>query len=236
MGYYGNIIATVSSKDLATFKMPTAPADYIGVKFIDWSLSEAEIRQLTGSTVVYALYEKTKTEEFTVKADNCIITVDGKEVKNNSKVAYDSKVTVKAAKDKATEWYINNVLVGYGEEFSFFCSENSTVTYKTEPVANNAAVVSIISDTEDEATRRVRFVASRSIPEEYEVVESGFLYGKGIAAQDLILENANVVSDKLSGLVHVSKVANAANEASIRSYLWCYRSNSSCFSPCICNL
>lgn len=211
MGYYGNIIATVSSENLATFEMPTAPADYIGVKFADWSLSKAEIRQLTESTVVYALYEKTKAEEFTVKADDCIITVDGKEVANNSKVAYDSKVTVRADKGTATEWYINDVLVGYGEEFSFFCSQNSTVTYKTAPVASNA-VVSIISDTEDEATRRVRFVASRSIPEEYEVVESGFLYGKGIAAQDLILENANVVSDKLSGLVHVSKVANAANE------------------------
>lgn len=213
MGYYGNIIKTVSSKELATLNsLPDAPNDYIGWKFVGWDMTLEDVKALKESTVVHAQYKRDDVVKFTVTAQGCTISVDGVESQNvATNVPYNAKVVVKPNEGVATSWLMNGKVAGYGESYTFYCGANATITFTTEQVSKSP-VVTILSDTEDSTTHRVTFLASRTVPEEYTLIESGFVYGKGMAQDDLILENVGVAVGSANGKVNQLKNANTSPE------------------------
>lgn len=213
MGYYGNIIKTVSSTELATLNsLPDAPNDYIGWKFVGWDMTLEDVKALKESTVVHAQYKRDDVVKFTVTAQGCTISVDGAETQNvATNVPYNAKVVVKPNEGVATSWLMNGKVAGYGETYTFYCGANATITFNTEQVSKSP-VVTILSDTEDSTTHRVTFLASRTVPEGYTLIESGFVYGKGMAQDDLILENVGVAVGSANGKVNQLKNANTSPE------------------------
>lgn len=213
MGYYGNIIKTVSSTELATLNsLPDAPNDYTGWKFVGWDMTLEDVKALKESTVVHAQYKRDDVVKFTVTAQGCTISVDGAETQNvATNVPYNAKVVVKPNEGVATSWLMNGKVAGYGETYTFYCGANATITFNTEQVSKSP-VVTILSDTEDSTTHRVTFLASRTVPEGYTLIESGFVYGKGMAQDDLILENVGVAVGSANGKVNQLKNANTSPE------------------------
>lgn len=211
IGLYGNIVAEYASTDLAGLtKLPDAPNDYVGYKFTGWDKNLDQVKALTESTVLYAQYEKDASEVYTVNAAGCTIDVNGTsytDVANN--VPYNAKVVVTPKNGTATSWMLNDKVASYDATFSFYCGANATVTFTTETVTKEP-VVSILSDTENATTHRVTFLASRTVPEGYTLIESGFVYGKGMAQEDLVLENVGAVKGTANGTVNQLKNANAS--------------------------
>lgn len=210
MGYYGNIIKTVTSTELASLtKLPDAPNDYIGWTFTGWDMTLEQVKALKESTVLHAQYTRNEAVKFTVTANGCTISVDGVETQDTAtNVPYNAKVVVTPKSGTATSWLMNGKVAGYDANFTFYCGADATVTFTTETVAKEPTV-SILSDTEDATTHRVTFLASRSVPEGYTLIESGFVYGKGaMTTDDLKLENVGIATP--NGKVVQLKNANTS--------------------------
>lgn len=218
MGYYGNIVKTVSSTELTTLaKLPDSPGNYVGLKFTGWSMTLEEVKALTESTVVYAKYVKDDTDTFTITANGCNIDVDGVVTQNTATlVKYNSKVTVTPVNGKATSWSVDGKVVAYGESYSFYCGADATITFATDAVAEEKAVVSIVDTTQIGDTYRVTFLSSHSVPEKYEVVESGFVYGMAMSEEDLVLENVGTAQGQKGKTVKQIKSNTPANVGQFR--------------------
>lgn len=218
MGYYGNIVKTVSSTELTTLaKLPDSPGNYVGLKFAGWSMTLEEVKALKESTVVYAKYVKDDTDTFTITANGCNIDVDGVVTQNTATlVKYNSKVTVTPVNGKATSWSVDSKVVAYGESYSFYCGADATITFATDAVAEEKAVVSIVDTTQIGDTYRVTFLSSHSVPEKYEVVESGFVYGMAMSEENLVLENVGTAQGQKGKTVKQIKSNTPANVGQFR--------------------
>lgn len=218
MGYYGNIVKTVSSTELASLtKLPDSPGNYVGLKFTGWSMTLEEVKALKESTVVYSKYVKDDTDTFTITANGCNIDVDGVVTQNTATlVKYNSKVTVTPVNGKATSWSVDGKVVAYGESYSFYCGADATITFATDVVAEEKAVVSIVDTTQIGDTYRVTFLSSHSVPEKYEVVESGFVYGMAMSEEDLVLENVGTAQGQKGKTVKQIKSNTPANVGQFR--------------------
>lgn len=186
MDSYGNVVKTVSSAELPLAELPEA-TQYAGLVFDSWSMTLDQVNDLTDSATVYANYKNDEVQTYTINADNCTITIDGVDYPGTATATYNTKVTVKANDGAEKTWKVNGAVAGFGAEYTFYCGSNVTIT--TEDVVTAKPVVSAVSMTKADGSYRVKFLATRSIPDGYKLVESGFVYGKGVAAEDLILEN-----------------------------------------------
>ncbi len=208
---YGNVIAILDNDAVQSLEeMPPYP-EYAGMKFTGWSHTLEEIKQMSDSAVVYAYYTSDTETSFNITADGCTITVDGEEFENSATAHYNSQVTVKSADGAFASWTVNGTVAAYSESYSFLCGSDVVIgheTGETEPTP----VVASVSKTEKSGDFRVKFLATRFVPENYSLVESGFVYGKGMTEDDLKLTNVGTVQGTDGGTVKAIKNSNMAAE------------------------
>lgn len=195
---YGNVVATVASTELPLAALPTAPA-FAGLTFAGWDMTLEEVNALTASAKVIAAYDNDTVKTYTVSApEGTTIVVDGVESTGSVEVTYNTKITVKA--DGATAWTVNGSTepAAYGPEYTFYCGSDITVAPVTDVVTAKPAVEVVNKDVDG---YKVTFLATRSVPAGYKLVESGFVYGKGMNADDLVLENVGKVAGSANGTV-----------------------------------
>lgn len=201
---YGNVVGAPQEVTSGTeIKEPTAP-EYPGYKFASWSLTADRIDALSEGTTITANYVKDATQTFTVKATGATITVNGQSYNDVAEnIPYDAKVTV--SKTGTTSWRVGDVVVAYGDTYSFFCGSNMELTAVTD--AGDATVktqVAIASTDRPSASKPdVLFIATRIVADGETVVSQGFVYGKNAVASDLTLEN-------------VGKTASGANAGKVK--------------------
>lgn len=210
MDSYGNVVKTVSSADIPTLTELPEATQYAGLVFDSWSMTLDEIKELKDSATVYANYKNDEAQTYTITADNCTITIDGVDSQGTATATYNTKVTVKANDGAEKTWKVNGAVAGFGAEYTFFCGSNVTIT--TEDVVAAKPVVSAVSMTKAADSYRVKFLATRSIPDGYKLVESGFVYGKAMAAEDLVLENVGKVVGTDNGTLKQMVCSNTSGD------------------------
>ena len=187
---YDNVVTTVSSADLPLSELPAAP-EFAGVTFDAWSLDLDAVNALTKAEKVVATYKNVEDKIYTVTAsEGCTITVNGEAVASPAAAAYNDTVTVTSA--GAQGWSVNGSTeaAAYGETYTFYCGSDITVA----PIAAVDAVPTVKAVSDNATGYQVKFLATRSVPEGYTLIESGFVYGKGMTADDLKLENVGKVA------------------------------------------
>lgn len=203
---YDNVVTSVSSAALPLAELPAAP-EYAGVTFDAWSLDLDAVNALTEATTVVANYKSVETKAYTVTApEGCTITVNGEEVASPAAAAYNDKITVTSADAQA--WSVNGSeeAAAYGSSYTFYCGSNIAVA----PMAAVNAVPTVKAVSDDANGYKVKFLATRSVPEGYTLVESGFVYGKGMAADDLVLENVDKTAGSANATVKQAVCQNRA--------------------------
>lgn len=203
---YDNVVTTVSSTALPLAELPAAP-QFAGVTFDAWSLDLDAVNALTKAETVVASYKNDEAKAFTVTApEGCTITVNGEVVASPAAAAYNDTVTVTSAGAEA--WSVNGSTepAAYGETYTFYCGSNITVA----PMEAVTAVPTVKAVSDDATGYQVKFLATRSIPEGYTLIESGFVYGKGMTADDLKLENVGKVAGSANGTVKQAVCQNKA--------------------------
>lgn len=208
---FNKVVDTIDSAELASLEaLPDAPA-YMGYTFDSWSLTLDEVKALEEATVVTASYTKDDLS-YTVSAPNCTITVDGQAYEDTATVGFDAKVTVAPKADTATSWTVNGATAAYGESYTFYVTADVNVAYGTDSVTAAPTVSNVSAELVSADSHQVRFLATRSVPEGYTLVESGFVYGKGMAQDDLVLENVGTVQGDADGTVKLAKNSNTAGD------------------------
>lgn len=208
---FNKVVDTIDSTELASLEaLPDAPA-YMGYTFDSWSLTLDEVKALEEATVVTASYTKDDLS-YTVSAPNCTITVDGQAYEDTATVGFDAKVTVAPKADTATSWTVNGATAAYGESYTFYVTADVNVAYGTDSVTAAPTVSNVSAELVSADSHQVRFLATRSVPEGYTLVESGFVYGKGMAQDDLVLENVGTVQGDADGTVKLAKNSNTAGD------------------------
>lgn len=196
---YGNVTATIDSAELATLTaLPEAPS-FAGLTFLGWDLDLDGVKALTKATTVTAKYENDTAKMYTVSAPNATIFVDGKDCGSETQVTYNTLVTVKA--EGATAWKVNGseTPAAYGAEYAFYCGSNITVDMVNDDTVTAKPEVKKVSA--DANGYKVTFLATRSVPTGYQLVESGFVYGKAMVATDLVLENVGKTAGEAGATV-----------------------------------
>jgi hypothetical protein len=184
---YNNVIKTVAGTvdevraELAT--VPTAPT-YPGYTFVDWSITDDEIKNISESTTITANYEANATVGYTVTTSAELTLPEGVE---NGSIPYDSSVTVTDA--NATSWTVDGVTVAYGDTYTFFVGSDVTVQPAYDAVVTSGAATSIISKTLNADGVKVVFLATMDVADGYTLVDHGFIYGKNATDDELTLDN-----------------------------------------------
>lgn len=193
---FNNVIAVLSADEVAALTELPAPYAVSGYTFTGYDKTLEEVKALEASAVVTAAFEKNAEEVYNVSAPGCAIYVNGVLADGDSvMVPHDARVAVMPANDDvATSWTVNGAEAAYGEKYTFYVTTDVTVSYSTADVNVAPTVVAVNGNGEKvEGTNKVRFLASRTVTAGYELVESGFVYGKNIAVEDateaLTLEN-----------------------------------------------
>ena len=216
---WNNIISTQEVSNASEIQIPQG-INYNGYTFSGWSLSNEEIANLTSSATITALVKKSATG-FTLTSGDAEVTFE--EIKNgeelvcgkleNGQYLCDTEITV--TKQGAASWYINDSKepVAFGETFTFFIGSDTTVTYKTE-TAEGRTTVSGISTNRIDGSYKVSFLATRHIGANDTIVSSGFVYGKNMNEEDLVLEKVgDKGSNAESGTVKSAYSSNMSTDA-----------------------
>ena len=216
---WNNIISTQEVSNASEIQIPQE-INYNGYTFSGWSLSNEEIANLTSSATITALVKKSATG-FTLTSGDAEVTFE--EIKNgeelvcgkleNGQYLCDTEITV--TKQGAASWYINDSKepVAFGETFTFFIGSDTTVTYKTE-TAEDRTTVSGISTSRIDGSYKVSFLATRHIGANDTIVSSGFVYGKNMNEEDLVLEKVgDKGSNAESGTVKSAYSSNMSTDA-----------------------
>ncbi len=211
MDMYGNCIAILNNEAIKNLQKMPDPPSYAGLVFNAWSKTLEEIKALKNSAIVYAYYRADENKAYTVTAEGCKITVDGEQFENSAAAHYNSQVTVESADGAFASWSVNGTVAAYGESYSFLCGSDVVIELSTA-VENPTPVVVSVSKTETNGDFRVKFLATRFVPKDYSLVESGFVYGKGMEEDDLTLTNVGTEQGTEGGKVKIIKNSNTAPE------------------------
>lgn len=179
---YGNIVSSQVVTDASKLVIPAAPArsGYVAATENGWSMTDAEIKALTSSATVIALYELAETEGYTVTATGATITGDGIEATADvvTGVAYDTLVTV--YKEGAKGWSVNGVTVAYGDTYSFYVGKDIEVVAVMDAVTAVPMVANVgVNEVGNAGALQAQFIATRTMADGYTYIDSGFVYGKG---------------------------------------------------------
>lgn len=179
---YGNIVSSQVVTNASQLVIPAAPArsGYVAATENGWSMTNAEIKALTSSATVIALYELAETEGYTVTATGATITGDGIEATADvvTGVAYDTLVTV--YKEGAKGWSVNGVTVAYGDTYSFYVGKDIEVVAVMDGVTAVPMVANVgVNEVGNAGAIQAQFIATRTMADGYTYIDSGFVYGKG---------------------------------------------------------
>jgi hypothetical protein len=191
---YGNTIKQYKDLSVVDYQAQIA-ADYDDLKgpaypsyvFAGWDKDKDEILALSASTTIWANYEKVKEEEikkYTVNTNATLILPDGIV---NGQIPYDTQVTVKD--DNATAWRIGEAtVVAYGPEYTFYVGSDVDISPVYAPVEEKATTIIIGASLVGDSDFKYNIVATRNIPDGYEVIDYGFVYGKNLTDEELNLD------------------------------------------------
>lgn len=184
---FNNVIAKMSNTEVAALDAMPTPYEYKGFTFKGWSMDLDAVKALQGAATVVASYSKDEAASYTVTApEGCTIAVAGQDMGTTATVSHDAKVTVKAANEGT--WKINGKDAAYGSEYTFFVTADVNVEFVEGAVTAQPVVTAVAA--EKLAANKARFLATRSVPEDYNLLESGFVFGKNVAdPATLVLEN-----------------------------------------------
>ncbi|MGN0522323.1 MAG: InlB B-repeat-containing protein [Eubacterium sp.] len=211
---YGNAISSQTVASGADIVIPDGPK-FVGYTFTGWSLTNDEIAALTASTSITAKYSKNASALYTVTADGCDITsAVGSATGSLADVPYDTLVTV--TKQGAKAWKINDAVVAYGSSYTFYVGSDVTVVPVEDNVENAVPTVAAVSTSRIADSVKVSFLATRSMTSDCKYVNAGFIYGKNLANDDLVLEMVGKTgSNADSGLVKAYYCTTNAQQFSI---------------------
>lgn len=204
---YKNVVESYVNVTVADFQAAMAKAipagqTYPGYTFTGWSYTDDQIKALDYSTSIFATYEAVETGYTVTTTDEVEMTIEGDV--ENGKIPYDTAVTLKAA--NATAWEIDGVKVAFGDTYTFFVGADVTVTPVYEEAVEAAPTVSLINASLVNAGPKVNFLATMEIPEGFNMIDHGFVYGKAMTANGLKLEN---VGKSVNGAVVKKTTAGA---------------------------
>lgn len=204
---YNNVVESYVNVTVADFQAAMAKAipagqTYPGYTFTGWSYTDEQIKALDHSASIFAAYEAVETGYTVTTNDEVEMTIEGDI--ENGKIPYDTAVTLKAA--NATAWEIDGVKVAFGDTYTFFVGADVTVTPVYEAVEEVAPTVSLINASLVNAGPKVNFLATMEVPEGYNMIDHGFVYGKAMTANDLKIEN---VGKSVNGAVVKKTTAGA---------------------------
>lgn len=184
---FNNVIAKLSNEEVAALDAMPTPYEYKGFTFKGWSMDLDAVKALQGAATVVASYSKDEAASYTVTVpEGCTIAVGGQDMGTTATVSHDAKVTVKAANEGT--WKINGKDAAYGNEYTFFVTADVNVEFVEGAVTAQPVVTAVAA--EKLAANKARFLATRSVPEDYNLLESGFVFGKDVAdTASLVLEN-----------------------------------------------
>ncbi len=184
---FNNVIAKLSNEEVAALDAMPTPYEYKGFTFKGWSMDLDAVKALQGAATVVASYSKDEAAFYTVTVpEGCTIAVGGQDMGTTATVSHDAKVTVKAANEGT--WKINGKDAAYGNEYTFFVTADVNVEFVEGAVTAQPVVTAVAA--EKLAANKARFLATRSVPEDYNLLESGFVFGKDVAdTASLVLEN-----------------------------------------------
>ncbi len=205
---YGNVVDQISgtvAEVQANIKAPDAPS-YPGYTFVGWSVED--LTAIDMSTSVYAQYEVNTNTGYTVTVPADVELTLPENVENGS-IPYDAKVTV--SKEGVEAWKVDGTVVGYGSSFTFFVGADVTVEPVYESVVA-APAVAMVSTTQVEGSHKVQFLATRTVPAGFTLVNAGFVYGKNLVEADLDLDK--VGQNGSAADAGVVKVAYASKNGS----------------------
>lgn len=187
---YGNIFSAQSVYDASEIKIPSPPV-IPGYTFAGWSLSESQIAQLKSSAAIQALYSKNKNATCYVSANNCTITTAGMQTNNAATgVAFDTLVKVHA--ENALAWKINDAIVAYGDTYSFYVGSNISLTPVFEDVAVDPIVAAVsVTEVPVGDKKMASFLATRTMTNDCEYVNAGFIYGKNLDKDEIRLSDVD---------------------------------------------
>lgn len=164
------------------------------------------------------------TERYTVKVvdengtdiTDSVLTLPANVTKDA--VPYDTKIT--AASENASGWAIDGVTVGAGNSFTFYVGSNTTITMLSSETQSVPSTTIIGAAKLDAPAYRYNIVATRFVPEGYTLVDFGFIYGRNLTDDDLVLENEGQDgTGQNSGKVKVVRAGNVdtiSNESAIK--------------------
>lgn len=167
------------AKDYDSLVGPSYPS----YKFVEWEKSKEELLALEHSTTVWGVYEEEKTGQYTVTTDAELDLPAGIE---NGQIPYDTLVTV--SDERAKSWKIGETTVAYGTSYSFYVGSDIEVQPVYEEAEAVASTTIIGANLVNGSDYKYNIVATRNIPEGYELVDYGFVYGKNLTDEELDLD------------------------------------------------
>lgn len=187
---FNKVIGTYTNAEIAEMEALPEAVSYLGYTFDGWSMTLEEVKALDTNAIVTASYTKDEAVTYTVTAPGCTIidVANGTQANDALEVAFDSMVTIKPVDGEATAWTVNGANAAYGSEYTFYVTSDVEVAYSSDEVTAQPTVAAVAVEA---TTGGARFLATRSVPEGYTLIESGFVYGKDVAQADtaLVLEN-----------------------------------------------
>lgn len=187
---FGNIVSSQVVTDASQISIPAAPerSGYVAATENGWSMTDDEIKAITSSATVIAVYELAESAGYTVTANGATITGDGIEATDVATgVAYDTLVTV--YKEGAKGWSVNGVTVAYGDTYSFYVGKDIEVVAVMDAVTTVPMVANVgVNEVGTAGRIKAQFIATRTMADGYTYIDSGFVYGKGDLGEITLLD------------------------------------------------
>ncbi len=177
---------TVASAAELEAAAPTA-ADMArqGYTFLGWDKELSEITAPCDVTAQYVRDEAATGYTVTVEgADD--VTINGEAVKAKDGIPFDSKVTVVA--NGAKGFKIGDTVVSTSDTYSFYVGADVTVTAIMNEDVAKANVIDILSVTPVSGSYKYQFLATRTLASGYKLEKVGFVYGKNLADDELVID------------------------------------------------
>ena len=190
---YGNTVKQYKDMTAAQYQEAIAAdidtlvgPNYPSYTFAGWEKTNDEILAIDSSATVWGTYEKVKEEDakkYTVTTTAELVLPDGVE---NKQIPYDTKVTVRDTAAKA--WRVGEAIVAYGPEYTFYVGSDVTVEAIYETVEEKATTTVVGANLVAGSNYKFNIVATRNIPDGYELDDYGFVYGKNLTDEELNLD------------------------------------------------
>lgn len=184
---YANVVDFYNNVTVAEFqaamaeKIPVGP-EYARYTFKGWSYTDEQLKNLDKSTTVWGVYEENVTG-FTVTTD-AEVTIDCDYA--NGQIPFDAKVTVSAPNAKA--WKVGDTIVSYDATYTFYVGADIDVRPVYDNVGTAKPTVVMVNHYQLDGSHKVTFVANVKIPENFTLVDHGFVYGKALTDAELNMD------------------------------------------------